>query len=108
MRTKGAMRPLLAIVAALLISATPPGDSGTASGADSVTVSVGLLDSAVAHIDKLQYRLSLTEVTRDSALAVLAMDATGKPLAIPESFWRKWYVWATLYGLGVLTGVLVW
>jgi hypothetical protein len=102
------MRPVLVIVAALLISATPPIDSETALGADSVTVSVGLLDSAVAHIDRLELSLALTEATRDSALAVLALDATGKPLAIPESFWRKWYVWATLYGLGVLTGALVW
>ena len=101
----GGLRLAFVMIAVALISVAPRIDYGTVYGADSVTVSATLLDSTVAYIDRLEYRLDLVTVERDSALAVLGMKEP--PLALPDSFWRKWYVWATLYGLGVLTGVLV-
>ena len=106
MPKKGVTQLVLVMIVVVLTAAM--WSNACATDSDSVTVSVALLDSTLVHIDGLELSLSYCEISRDSALAVMALNASGKPPALPDSFWRKWYVWATLYGLGVLTGVLVW
>lgn len=74
-------------------------ESGTACAADSVTISVGLLDSFIVRFDSLDMELKIAQVNIDK------MEALAKEQdSAWDSLFNKWYVWGGFFVLGFGTG----